>query len=99
VCLKKSTAKNLRAALILWAKANDERQAIERSRLDELLDCALGLLEVFVNVFSIQEAYEDNCIILKSNADPIISDSQTKIAPAAFELFKLASQPKNPLFQ
>ena len=58
-------------------------------RLNELLDFAFDLWEIFVNVFPIQEANKDSCVILKSNADPIIPNSQTKMIPATFELLQI----------
>ena len=44
---------------------------------------------MFVYVFSIQEPNEDYYVSFESKTDPIISQSQTKIIPAAFEILQI----------
>ena len=53
-----------------------------------LLDFAFDLREEFVNVFSVQQANKDYSVILKGNANPVISDSQTKIIPTSLEFLQ-----------
>ena len=60
-----------------------------RVRCMPLLDFAAASREMLIDVFAVQEAGEDDGIVLKSDAYAIIANPHAKIIPAAFELLQV----------